>query len=221
MSQLKSWKLGNNTLVQCDCRDEFRLFFRYDVIFYDPPYEIEQFWNCIPSPFGSQVLIIFTDSVRLSQSLLGAISAGWEFRFELIWDTVSYYKAGVHLPLVQHRSALVFGKRKWIGTHGLREDIEGGHSVASIKRQPFTTLYKKAHASSGVHYAKPVEWLTWILRGFNCNTVVDAFAGTGSGFLACHQANATCTGYEINEEVITQCITRWEKETRIKAIPKL
>ena len=171
-----------------------------DLLFFDPPYESRELWNCgIQTP----KTIVFSDSKHIRDAM--TIAMRYSYIYEFVWDTIlSWYVE--NRPICRHRSAFVC-----LDTPGYNSDacvINDGKPRKPSKRttnlgtytyEPMdeglvrlTTVFQYGKNKLPAEHGKPIEWITPLIAGCNAQSVIDPFAGSGATAIACIQLGIPC-----------------------------
>ena len=232
------WVMGDHRLVCGDSTsiDAVELLMAgqyYDILIFDPPYEVEELYKLAMLPSEPEKkLIIFWDFKRFAVASYAALNAGWIPQYELIWDNVtSWYTP--NRPLARHKSAGVFGNDpKWnfdaaIIRDGKRREaktvknsrgscnykpLDGAVHLRTIESFP-TTQESSEHAHS-----KPIAWIEAIFNGVGGLIYLDLFGGSGSTLIACQKTGRKARLMEIDPRYCDVIIKRWQDFTGKNAV---
>ena len=199
-----------------------------DVVFYDPPFEIQECWGWI---YPAARAVVFSD-YRTSRNALDA-GSGFLHCYHFVWDGVtSWYTP--NRPLARHKSAFVFsndpfwdfdaavfydGKTRTAktvsNTRGASEyvPLAGGMvHLQTVFQFPNTQVDDGGHA-----HAKPGEWIRALMLGCGAKIVLDQFAGSGS-FAVAAPDWVSVRGIEKDPTTCGRAITRISAATGVEPV---
>jgi hypothetical protein len=199
-----------------------------DVVFYDPPFEIQECWGWI---YPAARAVVFSD-YRTSRNALDA-GSGFLHCYHFVWDGVtSWYTP--NRPLARHKSAFVFsndpfwdfdaavfydGKTRTAktvsNTRGASEyvPLAGGMvHLQTVFQFPNTQVDDGGHA-----HAKPGEWIRALMLGCGAKIVLDQFAGSGS-FAVAAPDWVSVRGIEKDPTTCGRAITRIWAATGVEPV---
>lgn len=231
------WILGEHRLMCGDSgnTDNIRCLMKHnvwDVIIFDPPFEIENVYDLLPKSTPGKIAVIFWDMFRFQQAAIAAHNRQWVANYELIWDCVTswYYP---NRPLARHKSCGIFGDDKsWNFENAIIEDgkirtekivenergrldykpLDGAVHLRTIESFPTTS------ESGGHSHSKPVKWIAAILNGLNNHEILDMFCGSGTTIIAAQKTNRRCYAMEISERYVDVAVRRWQAFTGQQAV---
>jgi len=199
-----------------------------DRIVFDPPYDIESFYDIIPIAKQNQGILIFWDFKRFGIASHKAIIAKWTPQYEFIWDCCqSWYIP--NRPLARHKACGYFsdcpdfnldeavikdgidrGNRRIVkNTRGFSDytPLDNAVHIRTVESFP-NTKQSDEHC-----HGKPIEWIKAIFAGIGGNVFVDYFSGGGTSFIACEMLGKKCYGIEISPAYCDVILNRWAKLT--------
>lgn len=204
----------------------------YDVLIFDPPYEIEDLYQTAMQPYQEgKKLLIFWDFKRFATAARWPVEFGWAPQYEFIWDCVtSWYTP--NRPLARHKACGYYakdpffdfdkaiihdGKERKAGiVHNTRGEcdyrpLDGAVHIRTVESFP--------NASEGdIHkHGKPVQWITAIFNGIGGEKYLDLFGGGGTTLCVCEALRRTSYTIELNPQNCNAIISRWEEMTGKKA----
>ncbi|WP_311949274.1 hypothetical protein [Halomonas piscis] len=176
------------TLMQGDARKAGGAF---DMIFTDPPFDM-------PVSELAQVINRFECDhwfCIANIHLLMAIASGmpeWEAKWDVVFDMVGPKKKANYLqPSYVHYNGVYLVRRgartRFDRRSGQRSDVFAKHHYPTILRAPRDSQFSQ-HSQ-----AKNPEALANVLRGFDIDSFVDPFAGSGSAGIAAVDLGLNCT----------------------------
>ena len=232
------WLLGRHRVMCGDSTDVLaveRLIdgASWDVCVFDPPYELEQLYDQMPTAQDGRRLVVMWDFKRFAKAAASAVAAGWQPQYEFIWDCVqSWYTP--NRPLARHKAAGVFGDNPHFDTEAALivdgKDRGSTRTVVNTRGSyAYTPLAGAKHiatveafantAQSSEHaHGKPVAWVQAILSGLNATATLDLFGGGGSSIVACERIGASCYCMEIDPGQCDVIIERWQRLTGKQAL---
>jgi len=171
-----------------------------ELLFFDPPYESEELWQC---QIKTDKSIVFSDSKHIKNAMMVAMQ--YQYIYEFVWDTVlSWYLE--NRPICRHRSAFIC-----MDEPGYNSDacvINDGKSRKASKRNTnlgtytyepldeglvrLTTVFQYGKNKLPAEHGKPIEWITPLIAGCNAQSVIDPFAGSGATAISCIQLGIPC-----------------------------
>lgn len=204
----------------------------WDVLVFDPPYEIEELYQSAMLPFQeNKKLLVFWDFKRFAIAGKWPIEFGWTPQYEFIWDCVtSWYTP--NRPLARHKACGYFAKDPYFNfdkaiIHDGKERKAGivKNTRGECDYKPLDgavhirTVESFPNASEGdVHkHGKPVQWITAIFNGIGGEKYLDLFGGGGTTLCVCESLGKKSYTIELNPESCNAIISRWEKMTGKKA----
>jgi site-specific DNA-methyltransferase (adenine-specific) len=226
------WLLGKHKLLCGDALDrrcvEKVLFDNlFDLLIYDPPYDIKQAWsNYIPC----DAAIVFTDYKHIKEAM--QIAFNFENIYHFVWDGItSWYTP--NRPLQRHKSAFVcMNKKQWNFNKAIYYDDKKRiaktvyNTRGSCEYKPLLnngvhlqTVYQHQNTNvSGDHkHAKPMQWIKALINGVSPEKgILDLFGGSGTTIMAAGDTPVYMIENDpLNCDVI---IRRWEQTTNLMAI---
>jgi len=177
-----------------------------DLLYWDPPYEIPDLWECFPE---AQRSLVFSDSRHIKDAMKLALN--YEYIYEFVWDTViSWYLD--NRPLCRHRSAFLCQNEPGYNYDALviedgkqRKQTDRTSNLGEYTYTPLedgkvrlTTVYQKSKAQLSAEHGKPIEWIAPIIAGSGASNVVDLYGGSGSTLQACEQIGIPCKIMELD-----------------------
>jgi hypothetical protein len=227
------WVLGHHRLMcgdstNIDAVDRLMDGKSWDVCVFDPPYEIEELYDQMPTNEDGKRLVVMWDFKRFAKAAVSAVAAGWTPQYEFIWDCVqSWYTP--NRPLARHKAVGVFGDDPHFDTEAsLIVDGKNRGSTRTVANTRgsynYTPLAGAKHiatveafantAQSSEHaHGKPVSWVRAILAGIRANTVLDMFGGGGSTLIACEGLGCKVFTMELSPAQCDVIIKRWQDFT--------
>lgn len=167
--------------IKIICDDAHNQRHKADLIFTDPPYDMPgaELHQIINNYEANHLLLIttmkqFVDFIRISD---------WEVAFDLVLDAVMPKKSkSVQMPHFVHQSVIYLKKPKTKSIFNrklsTRSDTTDGLGYwPTILRAPRERLDE-------LFFAKNEQAMTDILAAFDCESIIDMFAGTGTNGLA-------------------------------------
>jgi hypothetical protein len=195
-----------------------------DLLYYDPPYENSDLWNCaIPA----RITISFSDSKHIKEAL-GVVN-NYKYIYEFVWDTIiSWYLD--NRPLCRHRSAFIGQDEPGydsdaavINDGKTRKKSDRKSNLGEYTYTPLpdgqvrlTTVFQKSKADLPAEHGKPIEWVAPMIAGCHPKNVVDLFGGAGSTLIACEQIEVPCLIMEIDPGKCQLIVNRFEKYQKEK-----
>jgi len=226
------WILGDHRLLAGDstkAEDVARVMGGAvpDLLFFDPPYEVESAWALTVLP---QKALVFTDYKHIREAM--GIVLSYPVTYHFVWDTViSWYTS--NRPLCRHRSAFYCAQ-----VHGWDADaatyVDGNQRDETVKhsgafpgsyiykplsggRVRVTTVYQQTKTVDESGNGKPVAWVRALLAGAQARVVYEPFAGTGATIIAAPEG-CTVHAVEIDPAKVDVAVERWETVTGGKAV---
>jgi hypothetical protein len=228
-----TWLLGLHRVMCGDATDPRAVHLLlagqvWDVCVFDPPYEIEDFYDQMPAPQEGSRLVVMWDFKRFAKAAASAVAAGWQPQYEFIWDCVqSWYTP--NRPLARHKAAGVFGDNPHFDTEASLiadgKDRGSTRTVANTRGSySYTPLVGAKHvatveafantAQSSEHaHGKPLAWVQAILAGLRASTVLDLFGGGGTTIIACERIGGKALTMELNPAQCDVIVKRWQQFT--------
>jgi len=200
------WELGDHRLLCGDSTkseniEKLMNGEEWDVCIFDPPYELEELYNEIPTFKSEKKLVVFWDFKRFALAPSSAINKGWTGLYEFIWDNVtSWYTP--NRPLARHKSCGIFGEDPFFNfdkaiikdgkkrtakiVHNTRgssdyKPLDGAKHISTVE-QFLNTKIEGNHK-----HAKPIGWIEAIYRGVGGISYLDLFGGSGSTLIVCEK----------------------------------
>jgi hypothetical protein len=227
------WLLGKHRLMCGNATDTKAVDLllagqAWDVCVFDPPYEIEDLYDQMPTPQEGSRLVVMWDFKRFAKAAASAVAAGWQPQYEFIWDCVqSWYTP--NRPLARHKAAGVFGDNPHFDTETALitdgKDRGSTRTVANTRgNYSYTPLDGAKHiatveafantAQSSEHaHGKPVAWVQAILAGLRAKSVLDLFGGGGGSIIACERIDIKAFSMELDPVQCDVICRRWEQYT--------
>lgn len=224
------WQLGRHRLLCGDASqdaDAFLSGIAPDMLYLDPPYEIEAAWGWI---VGAPKALVFTDHKHIREAM--GVVLKYPVIYHFVWDTIiSWYTQ--NRPLCRHRSAFYCSNEPgWNadactyvdGKEREEKTVIGGQAFAgdyhyqplSGGRVRVTSVYKQGKTLDEAGNGKPVAWTRALLNGADARVVFEPFAGTGATIIAAPD-ECTIHAIEIDPGKVDLIVARWEQFTGGKA----
>lgn len=232
------WILGNHRLYCGDSTmiDDVEKLMdgeKADMVFYDPPYDLENIYSSIPFSNDCNFLVM-TQRKHIYESLKSCYEAGYELCCDYVYYSSSPHYLGERMPLVSHKNIFWFKngetffnpdgkkteytnakKRKRNGLYGGEVDytpsVDGKRYDTVLKFEQFVNDKVNPHQ-------KPVELMEVMIFNHCESLCLDLFLGSGSTLIACEKANRKCYGMELDEKYCDVIINRWQNFTGKKAV---
>jgi len=235
------WELGNHVLHVAD-RDEI-VAPSSDLLVFDPPFEIDDVYETIPSMGTHANLIIVGNRHHVPKIFTSmAKDTNATYKMDFVWDTMSGWYVGPNDPIIMHKNLFwwTVGKphidmdgylKPWDDgtdiTPSIKSSVMGGDDYTQFKnprgkRMPSVFHYANTQLKMEIKHphAKPLELLMFIV-GNMCppgGTVFDPFGGSGTTLIAAEKLGRECTMVEIEPTNADLIIHRWEKLTGETAV---
>lgn len=222
------WRLGNHRLMCGDSTDKAsveRLMDgqRADMVFTDPPYQLETQGGGILKSANSmkQIRQNGVDSFDPSRLTMWSDTNIFCHNKPLIKQYIELAeKNGMPYDLAFYKKTNTVPNYKG----HLMTDVE---YIAIIgKQDPNKGLEKEMYSKcfigqkdsdNSLSYSKPVALCAKYVLLYSQNTVLDLFGGSGSTLIACEQLNRKCYMMELDPHYCDVIIQRWENLTGEKA----
>lgn len=226
------WMLGRHRIICGDSSnpDDIETLLNGaspDLLIYDPPYEIDEAWNwAVEAPAA----LVFSDFKHVVQSM--RVASMYENVYQFVWDCcTSWYTP--NRPLARHKTAFYCSNSPyWDFDAAIYQD--GKHRSAktvtntrgSSNYEPLDdgfvhlqTVFQEPNTQQdNTHdHAKPIKWLNALMRGAECTTILDLFAGSGATIIAAPK-NSTVYAVEIDPIVCDRLIDRWYRTSGVAPI---
>lgn len=234
------WLLGNHRLMCGDSTmiDDVEKLMnngKADLVFYDPPYDLESIYSFMPT-FDNCNYLVMSQRKFLYDSLKSSYENGFNFKFEYILYRKSPWLLNDNMPLVCHKNIFWFmNGDAYFDVKNKLEPWEEGKFRGNIKKTScknkdsyiqeqdpngkriksvfeFQLKEEKNHP-----HQKPVEFMEYMICIHSKNTILDSFSGSGTSFIASEKANRKCYGMELDEKYCDVIINRWQNYTGKKA----
>ena len=176
-----------------------------DMVFTDPPYEIEFDYKYIDNHIDNAHVFIFNNDRELINQLK---KSNYKFKSFFV-----FYHSGCAIP--QEGGHEIFLAHVLIS-----HEVKGKPTTRYNKGLGLRTVLKGEYRRSVLHkHEKPQDLLCNILKGYSneSNITLDLFGGSGSTLIACEQTNRKCYMMELDEKYVDVIIKRWEERTGNKA----
>ena len=224
------WKLGRHRLLCGDASQDAPSFLSGispDMLYLDPPYEIEAAWGWI---VDTPRALVFTDHKHIREAM--GVVLKYPVNYHFVWDTIiSWYTQ--NRPLCRHRSSFYCSHEPgWNadastyvdGKEREEKTVIGGQAFAgdyhyqplSGGRVRVTSVYKQGKTLDEAGNGKPVAWIRALLAGADARVVFEPFAGTGATIIAAPD-ECTVHAIEIDPCKVDAIVARWEQFTGGKA----
>lgn len=204
-------RIGNHTLICGDNSSELAKSYltEYALVFCDIPYnavtsaqwDIEFLWcHDWLMDFGKTVAV--TPGISSIQAFMRATQMPY------VWSTATYINNGMA------RGALGFGN--WIYTALFTRD-----SLYKQTRDYYEiSITSNDYSDLGAKRQKPPAYLAWLFDLFcgRGESVLDAFAGSGTSVLVAENLGLACTAIEIDAETFNGMVTRIERALNQQAV---
>lgn len=159
---------------------------------------------------------VFINIQQLAGNKIAMIEWLYSFRKHLkdtiIWDKINGQPAmGKNILNSVFEFVFCFScenNTRVIGTNEFRGTID---NIVHIKSQ-HKNDYSKEHNATF-----PIEFVSWFIKNFAKETVLDLFGGTGTTLIASEQLGKKCYIMEIDERYCDIIVNRWETFTGRKA----
>jgi len=225
------WQLGRHRLMCGDASQDAVAFLSGitpDMLYLDPPYEIEAAWGWI---IAAPKALVFTDHKHIREAM--GVVLKYPVNYHFVWDTIiSWYTQ--NRPLCRHRSAFYCSNEPgWNadastyvdGKEREEKTVIGGQAFAgdyhyrplSGGRVRVTSVYKQGKTLDEAGNGKPVAWVRALLAGADARVVFEPFAGTGATIIAAPD-ECTVHAIEIDPGKVDLIVARWESFTGGKAV---
>lgn len=198
-----------------------------DLCFYDPPYDM-------PSAWGYSYPANRIAALHDYKSVTGAIQAlqGKPHVYQFIWDCGACWWTP-NRPLARHKACLIgMDSPEWRvdaatvvdGKKRKAKTVKNTRGSCDYKplsggRVRMSTVFMSptAQENNGHQHSKPVAWVKALIAGTGAGSVLDQFAGSGTGLIACEQLGIPCFSVELSELQCDVIVKRWEAFTGKKA----
>ena len=202
------FQLDRHILVCGDCTLKENYQSVCDMVFTDPPYDMEM--NLLELVLDNIDVVanknIFVMAIDImAKDILKYVN--WKFHQFNIFEVPFSIPAGnyfyrQHIPILHFTK----GKIDWINC-----------------KKGYTSVFKSSKYRGGTEdsekhkHSKPIEFVVSYLESFRCENVLDPFGGYGGTLIASEQLNKSCYMIEINPYYCDLIIQRWENLTSKKA----
>ena len=230
------------TIYLGDCREILPSLEKVDLCLTDPPYGMTACsWDEKLGGAGTWAILrgtadcfIITACNPYAAQLISANESA--YKHEWIWykDKPSNFTNAKLCPMREHEIVLVFGKpiytpqmetRRGSGPERVGSKArsfgsehlpigEGVYSLVTDKRYPSSVRQINTARSSllGHPTQKPIELFSYILRSYQCETILDPFMGVGTSLRAAKDMGRKAIGIEISERYAEIAAKRMSQE---------
>lgn len=230
------WQLGNHRLMCGDStikEDVEKLMNgeKADMVFFDPPYDLENIYEKIPLIENCNYLIM-----TQRKFIFSALKSCEKNKFDFCFDYVLYRKSpwllSDDMPLVTHKNLFWYkngntffdikGKLRPWGDGEYKGNIEktsckNGEKYIQ-KQDPngkrYCSVFEYEMKEEKTHpHQKPIEFMEYVILSHSRNLALDLFLGSGSTLIACEKTGRKCYGMELDEHYCSVIIKRWQDFT--------
>lgn len=194
-----------------------------DLCLYDPPYDMDNAWAHSYPAGKIAALHDFKNVIGAVQSLQGKPTV-----YQFIWDCGACWWTP-NRPLARHKACLigmddplwmvddatyVDGKtRKAKTVSNTRGECDYEPLPNGAVRMSTVFMRPTSQEDGGHVHSKPVDWIRAMIAGTGAKSVLDQFAGSGTGIMACEQLGIPCYSVELSESQCDVIVKRWENYT--------
>lgn len=198
-----------------------------DLCLYDPPYDMDNAWS---HSYPAKKIAALHDF----KNVIGAVEAlqGKPIVYQFIWDCGACWWTP-NRPLARHKACLigmddplwmvddatyVDGKtRKAKTVSNTRGECDYEPLPGGAVRMSTVFMRPTSQEDGGHVHSKPVDWIRAMIAGTGAKSVLDQFAGSGTGIIACEQLGIPCFSVELSDIQCDVIVKRWEDYTGKKA----
>ena len=194
-----------------------------DLCLYDPPYDMDNAWAHSYPAGKIAALHDFKNVIGAVQALRGKPTV-----YQFIWDCGACWWTP-NRPLARHKACLigmddplwmvddatyVDGKtRKAKTVSNTRGECDYEPLPNGAVRMSTVFMRPTSQEDGGHVHSKPVDWIRAMIAGTGSKSVLDQFAGSGTGIMACEQLGIPCYSVELSESQCDVIVKRWENYT--------
>lgn len=223
------WQLGNHRLMCGDSTDREQVERlmngeKADMVFTDPPYELETKGGGILKKAKSMNEIKKNSVDKFNPEKLSLYA-----KTNIFFHNKALIKQYIELA-ERHKmpyDLAIYAKENTAPNYNghLMTDIE---YIAIIGEQDPNKGFEKSEYSklfigkkdidNELSYSKPISLCAKYIKLYSKNIVLDIFGGSGSTLIACEQLDRKCYMMELSEKYCSVIIKRWEDFTGKKAV---
>lgn len=208
------WKLGEHRLMCGDATDKNHVTMllngeHVDMVFTDPMCneKTQHFCNVIDYMKIKHIVVMTT----FKQAISIMNHTSWSFKF----DCILYFKTPSSMmnkavPYYLHKNIVYFTATEHDKTIFNCDNAKGIFSDKGYYPSVIEAV-KNTHEEHGL--TKPIDAIVKILSGYQSNSIIDLFGGSGSTLIACEKINRQCFMMEIDPKYCDVIIQRWENYT--------
>lgn len=200
----ETWQLGPHILY---CADSSTITATADIVFTDPPYELDATKVRDIICKNSKHFVILCTFKQAAD--LYAFKSDLDFRFDFVINAhIPKSFMNSKQPYYTHQTGVYFSSDKETifdckNAKGLRSENAYWHTIVDAPRNTQDT-----HG-----HAKNIQGMCDVLSGFKFETIFDPFAGSGMTIIASEKMGKKSISCELDPKYASVIIERWEKYT--------